>query len=72
MKDKSNRQLTWEEKHMKLTIAMYESVEYLAKIRKEKKFKQKDITSFVGCDGKVVYNEPTEIFYSERFKQQEQ
>ena len=25
-----------------------------------------------GCDGKVVYNEPTEIFYSERFKQQEQ
>jgi hypothetical protein len=42
MKDKSKRQLIWEEKHMKLTIAMYESVEYLAKIRKGKKFKQQE------------------------------
>lgn len=42
MGDKSKRQSTWEEKHLKLTVAMYESVEYLAKIRKEKKFKQRE------------------------------
>jgi hypothetical protein len=34
--------------------------------------KEPYITSFVGCDGKIIYNDPTEIFYSERFKQQEQ
>jgi hypothetical protein len=32
MKDKSKRQLDWEEKHMKITIAMYESVVHMAKI----------------------------------------
>jgi hypothetical protein len=42
MKDKSKRQLTWEEKHMKLTIAMYESVVHIDKIRKEKKFKPQE------------------------------
>jgi hypothetical protein len=42
MKDKSKRQLTWEEKHMKLTIAMYESVKYLAKIRKDRKLKKQE------------------------------
>jgi hypothetical protein len=42
MKDKSKRQLTWEEKHMKITIAMYESVVHMAKIRKERKLKQQE------------------------------
>jgi hypothetical protein len=40
MKDKSKRQLDWEEKHMKLTIAMYESVVHMDKIKKDRKLKQ--------------------------------
>jgi hypothetical protein len=37
MKDKSKRQLDWEENHMKITIAMYESVVHMDKIKKKKK-----------------------------------
>jgi hypothetical protein len=37
MKDKSKRQLDWEEKHMKMTIAMYESVVHIDKIKKKNK-----------------------------------
>jgi hypothetical protein len=42
MKDKSKRQLDWEEKHMKITIAMYESVVHIDKIKKERKIKQQE------------------------------
>jgi hypothetical protein len=42
MKDKSKRQLDWEEKHMKITIAMYESVVHIDKIKKDRKIKQQE------------------------------
>jgi len=42
MKDKSKRQLDWEEKHMKMTIAMYESVVHIDKIKKDRKLKQQE------------------------------
>jgi hypothetical protein len=42
MKDKSKRQLDWEEKHMKITIAMYESVVHIDKIKKDRKLKQQE------------------------------
>jgi hypothetical protein len=60
-----------EEDYIKTPISV---LRYIMELEQkiEELTKQQDITSFVGCDGKVVYNEPTEIFYSERFKQQEQ
>jgi hypothetical protein len=42
MKDKSKRQLDWEEKHMKMTIVMYESVVHMVKIKKDRKLKQQE------------------------------
>jgi hypothetical protein len=42
MKDKSKRQLDWEEKHMKITIAMHESVVHIDKIKKDRKLKQQE------------------------------
>jgi len=42
MKDKSKRQLDWEEKHMKITIAMYELVVHIDKIKKDRKLKQQE------------------------------